>query len=139
MNIKTCSKCKEARPIYEFYKQKDGLFGVRGDCKPCFNIANKEYVAKNRLAYRRRKNLYRFKNRNKKERQLATNLVYRAKQKGELIKPKTCLCCDCERSLQAHHRDYNKPLDVMWLCSKCHGFIHGYLFIALQGEPNGRD
>ena len=35
---------------------------------------------------------------------------------------------DCERcgdaKTQAHHEDYAKPLDVNWLCCRCHGARH---------------
>ena len=47
---------------------------------------------------------------------------------GTLIRPETCSRCKCNPSpasdgrstIQAHHHDYNKPLDVEWLCAKCH-------------------
>lgn len=33
-------------------------------------------------------------------------------------------CSDCGASgveLEAHHPDYNQPLLIQWLCTKCHG------------------
>ena len=134
MANKKCSKCGEFKELPMFYKQKDGAFGLRADCKSCFKKSNQESIEKHRNFYRKRKNMWRFKNRNRQEKQEVTNVVSNAVQSGKLIKPKTCLCCDCERPLQAHHHDYDKPLDIIWLCSKCHGFIHSYFFIALQGD-----
>jgi hypothetical protein len=42
---------------------------------------------------------------------------------GILEKPDRCLGCgapDSERRVEAHHHDYSMPLDVVWVCSKCH-------------------
>jgi hypothetical protein len=39
---------------------------------------------------------------------------------GLLKKPKKCEDCGESRSLQAHHEDHWKPLDVDWLCAPCH-------------------
>ena len=35
------------------------------------------------------------------------------------------LCEDCgSKKVQAHHEDYTKPLEVRWLCAKCHNRVH---------------
>ncbi|EGY9227129.1 single-stranded DNA-binding protein [Escherichia coli] len=39
---------------------------------------------------------------------------------GKLIRPPQCECCGSECKPQAHHCDYSKPTDVMWLCKSCH-------------------
>lgn len=52
---------------------------------------------------------------------LARALVARAVQKGELAKEP----CPCgEAKAEAHHDNYNEPLQVRWLCSRCHGREH---------------
>src|SRR5690242_12352984 len=34
-------------------------------------------------------------------------------------------CQKCgDLKAEAHHEDYSKPLDVQWLCKKCHGLAH---------------
>jgi hypothetical protein len=57
--------------------------------------------------------------------------VYRARSKvrtalknGKLTKPDTCSNCNKETNIEAHHPDYNKPLEVIWLCRKCHKAEH---------------
>lgn len=45
------------------------------------------------------------------------------KHKGNLIK-KSCQKCGKLEDIQMHHKDYKKPLDVLWLCAKCHRLEH---------------
>lgn len=54
----------------------------------------------------------------------AHNLVNNGVRDGVLVKPSNCQCCDRQESLHGHHCDYNKPLDVMWLCQTCHTDWH---------------
>lgn len=53
----------------------------------------------------------------------AQRLVYRAIETGALVRPATCARCPAPKP-HAHHEDYSKPLDVVWLCSKCHAARH---------------
>lgn len=50
--------------------------------------------------------------------------VYYAIKKGELIKPENCSICNEKSKLDGHHVDYSKPLNVLWVCRKCHKAIH---------------
>lgn len=47
MQTKTCTKCGEAKPISEYYKQKHGKYGVRSRCISCTLQENKEWDTKN--------------------------------------------------------------------------------------------
>ena len=46
--------------------------------------------------------------------------VKNAKRSGTLIEQP----CHCGAKAQAHHPDYDRPLDVIWLCSIHHGEAH---------------
>jgi len=50
--------------------------------------------------------------------------IGRALRKGILVRPSKCQRCNKRRKVHAHHDDYTKPLDVNWLCSRCHGRLH---------------
>lgn len=43
-------------------------------------------------------------------------------RRGKII-PKPCIICENEHS-EAHHEDYSKPLDIIWLCRQCHLDYH---------------
>ena len=56
----------------------------------------------------------------------ARSAVAYALKSGKLTKPDHCSICGCKSDvIQAHHESYDKPLEVMWLCFKCHRSLHG--------------
>lgn len=67
------------------------------------------------------------RNRLNPEKRAANVLVGNAVRDGRLFKPAECSRCGLvprRRDLHAHHHDYAKPLDVEWICVKCHGVEH---------------
>ena len=48
--------------------------------------------------------------------------VWNARKSGRLIQ-EPCVVCGSEKS-QAHHEDYDKQLEVIWLCRKHHAEKH---------------
>jgi hypothetical protein len=54
----------------------------------------------------------------------ASQMVNNAVRDGRLDKPDECSSCGSKAKLVGHHSDYDKPLEVEWLCSTCHRQIH---------------
>lgn len=40
------------------------------------------------------------------------------------LRPARCAGCGVGCKPNAHHGDYAKPLEVIWLCPECHGMRH---------------
>ena len=134
--MKECFKCKLTKPLFEFYKHSQMKDGHLNKCKEC----NKKDANKHRtdnLEKIRKYDRERGKNpqriascievtkawRNEDERrQKAHSKVAYAIKKGVLTKM-PCVRCGEQKSL-AHHEDYDKPLEVMWLCQPCHKQRH---------------
>ena len=138
---KECFKCKAVRPLEEFYKHPKMPDGHVNKCKEC----NKNDVTANRnkniekvRAYDRERGkiperikataeIARLWRADDKRRTTAHNAVARAIKKGDLVRS-PCIRCGKEKSV-AHHEDYDKPLEVMWLCQPCHKQRHKELKI----------
>jgi hypothetical protein len=69
--------------------------------------------------------------------------IYYAIRRGDLVRPTICEKCGGSPSLtkngrpqiHAHHpRGYTDPLDIEWICFKCHRNEPGH---AAQGEDHG--
>jgi hypothetical protein len=89
------------------------------------NLYSATYRKKNLEIVRKRHNELGKKYRQtKKIEHLARKAVYYAVKQGILIKPKVCQICNKTGQVEAHHADYNKPLEVIWVCKECHGAIH---------------
>lgn len=72
---------------------------------------------KGRQAIRKagKKSYFKFKNK-----ALARAKLNMAVRKGIINKPNQCSICGLFEKLDAHHEDYNRPLDVIWVCRPCH-------------------
>ena len=138
-----CIKCGIERGASEFYPQ-------RRACKPCEReqrrIGQIAYRAKypDRVREQRKtflashptywddwwaanadkaKEYEAKKNARLPERRKAHSIVCHALERGEIAKPATCSKCDATR-IEAHHVDYSKPLEVVWLCRIHHVEAH---------------
>lgn len=136
IRLKNCFKCKTVKPLDEFYKHGQMADGHLNKCKECTkNDANRhrqENLEKIREYDKQRakrpervkKNLEvsRAWRKADKRRQVAHSAVSRAIRAGKLS-PEVCARCGNEKSV-AHHEDYDKPLEVIWLCQPCHKQRH---------------
>ena len=132
MDAKICFKCKIEWPIHFYYKHSQMKDGHLNKCKKCTKKDstqrrndNLEYVKEydrlrqNKPERREKKLIYTETFRNKHpEKYKAYTAVSNALRDGKLIKLPCCVCGDLES--QAHHEDYKKPLEVVWVCIKHH-------------------
>jgi hypothetical protein len=134
--MKECFKCKTVKPLSEFYKHPRMADGHVNKCKEC----NKNDVTSNRnkniekvRAYDRARSkeperikaqteIIRAWRAEDSRRVLAHSSVARAIRRGELIR-QPCCRCRAEKTV-AHHEDYDKPFEVVWLCQPCHKQRH---------------
>lgn len=58
------------------------------------------------------------------EKVLAHHLVAQAIKKGTLVRGPCQKCGRTDGRIDAHHADYDKPLDVTWRCRRCHNLEH---------------
>jgi len=54
----------------------------------------------------------------------AAHAAVRNALKTGRLKKSPCEVCGNENSVVAHHHDYSKPLDVIWLCHFHHRQVH---------------
>lgn len=139
---KECYSCKMYKPLTEFYVNRSMKDGHLNICKVCRKkqVQERYYKSENRnklKAYekkrfqteeRKLKALeYQRKHRQETnpEKYIARNAVNNAVRDGKLIKEPCEVCKD--PNSQGHHTDYNKPLEVTWLCFRHHRKAHGQL------------
>jgi hypothetical protein len=83
---------------------------------------NKKYNQSQRGKNTHKKGIIEWRKRNP-EKMKAYSSVGNALRRGK-IKRKSCEVCNKRKNVQAHHEDYSKPLNIKWLCVKCHNFAH---------------
>ena len=122
MTEKVCSHCKKIRPLGEFNKNRFREDGLKIHCRQCHNRAQKRHMKNPRSRHLHNMAVARHQ-RKHPERHRANQAVYMAVKKGKIIRPEVCPLCEGV-PVEAHHEDYSKPLDIDWLCKKCHTERH---------------
>jgi hypothetical protein len=131
---KKCFKCQRVLSIDNFYvhrQMKDGHLNKCKDCakkdvSSCYrqNIEDRRAYEKNRNKRQYRKQQFANYHRSYIEKNplkyKAHNAVSNALRDGRLFRPSNCSVCGIQCKPHAHHEDYNKPLDVIWVCARCH-------------------
>lgn len=150
--MKMCKTCKLPKPAKQFNADSSHKDKLASECKLCKNARRKRWVEAHRndpkrLMYARRYNRqWRVKNLKKRRAQGRATYYRRRKngyvhrynpyrdrarrvlsvaiKKGLVRRPKKCSECGWKGRVHGHHEDYNKPLEVVWLCQVCHGKRH---------------
>lgn len=148
---KRCFKCGRILPIEMFYAHSKMADGHLNKCKDCTkegvrkNRSNKiKYYRdydksrasdEKRVASTRRyrssdkakaahvKRNARYRERNS-EKYNAHKKLTAAVDCGRITRPTKCSDCGSFGKVEAHHEDYSRPLDVLWLCGPCHRLRH---------------
>lgn len=134
---KTCTRCGETKPLFDFYRHATikGTYAAR--CKRCARAATMESRAKKRdeilerqrIQQRnvsdeiRRKRSQKRAERNalQPKRVAAVQALNVAVRSGQIVRQP---CFVCGAGAEAHHPDYDRPLDVVWLCPSHHRQAH---------------
>lgn len=127
-NGKVCGDCAraDARAYYiEHKKDATWLAKERARCREKTKRFWPKYKAKITIEQQRRltelKHEWRKRNKDKVR---AHNAVSRAIRKGSLQRGCCFVCGALE--VEAHHPDYSRLLDVVWLCRKHHAEVHRF-------------
>lgn len=64
----------------------------------------------------------------------AQKAVSKALTSGVLIRPDRCEGCGVECKPDAHHENYEKRLEVKWLCKRCHAQADCELRMRVEGR-----
>ena len=151
MKTKICFKCKREKSLKEFYKHNQMADGHLNKCKQCTksdatnhrwnniekvrqydrNRGNLSHRITARQTYQKTQRGIAALNRGRlayikrnPEKDAAATILNNRIRDGKIIKPKICSHCGKTERIHGHHEDYSKPLDVEWLCSKCHKQKH---------------
>lgn len=135
---KTCNRCKftlavsSFRVFYDTQKRRDRLGPY---CFECERILYRERYARGRI--KKRAGAKRTFDPVKIHARAAVSAAIRS---GELVRQP---CVKCGGRGTAHHHDYSKPLDVVWLCVRHHAEEHRIptldrlaIAAALRATPN---
>jgi len=116
-----CAQCRSvANRESRERRRAAGTYAPAGHTKEYYHRADVRAKKTVRDRIRSRK---RWEDPLERSKKLARRRLQRAVENG-LITPLPCAECG-EKRTEAHHPDYAKALEVVWLCVSCHRRVHG--------------
>ena len=153
--MKHCNSCNKDKSKLEFGNRKASPDGLSHKCKVCQSeydkarannkdrvLAREKYAktdsgrdarnrARKKWANENKDKAYditkSYRKNNPKKYKAHGKVAYEVKKGNLTAKP--CVVCSKTGDVQAHHDDYDRPLDVRWLCARHHSEWH-----RLNGE-----
>ena len=141
---KKCSRCKETKPVAEFYtksKGPDGTQYYQGWCKLCEKKRGgsrlewkREYLKKYNPTHREYITAMQEKHRKLNMDKNRTRLRTRYHINAGHIKKLPCAVCEAVK-VHSHHPDYNDHMRVVWLCPLHHSLLHAGDYKLVDDKP----
>ncbi len=141
-----CCTCKKLKDISEFYKHWRDGYQYR--CKECqrandrirnatperqeynrliqrkmYPNRRRQYWSKPEIKERRNELAKKYRKDPKNFKKYKARSVSKIALKNGTIKKHPCGKCGNKKS-EMHHENYDKPLDITWLCRRCHSQRH---------------
>jgi hypothetical protein len=160
-----CSRCKEYKPAscFQVCSRRSNKRLLNSNCKKCKYEyekspagraaklryqSSKKYLITRKEYYNKSESNRKLQARTAKRLSLIYPEIFKARgaihwriQHGTIVRPVTCSMQNdrCNGPIEAHHHDYNKPLDVVWVCRHHHRKIHNRLSNYEKAEMAAMD
>ena len=139
---KKCFKCHTLKPLSEFYRHSRMADGRLNKCKECTKLdvhvnyftkrdfyAHYEQQRFQRTERKKHIQVYQKKRRALHPEKCHANCLTSNAIRDGRLKRQPCETCGAYPS-EAHHKDYNKPFEITWLCREHHLAEHGKVAYA---------
>lgn len=136
--MKICSTCKIEKENFLFQKRAASNDGLTASCKECLKKRDADRYPKEKVKRSASHKAYlkteagKISSRESSKKWQEQNLLKRAAHVivGNAVRDKrlipwpVCAVPECCDKPEAHHPDYDRPLDVVWLCPYHHKQAH---------------
>jgi hypothetical protein len=131
--MKACFKCGEIKPLTEYYKHGQMKDGHLNKCKTCTkkdvhihrheSDSREKILSYDRERGNRQNKEYLKEYREKYPKKYKAHCMIANAIRNKKLFREPCAVCGKENA-DGHHDDYDKPLNVRWLCSEHHRQWH---------------
>lgn len=121
---KRCWMCGRNLLGSEFNYCRSAPDGLASHCRECDKEYKQQHYEENYGDYYDRQCQYR---REYPEKRRAFAIVSDAIKRGQLTRPEICSRCGESGTIVAHHDDYQRRLEIQWLCLRCDRQLHADL------------